>query len=497
MLDLRTIKFKSVIDRYYPTVVEQISDPDTISSAESKLHTEYLHKCSRGDISARNYVKEKIQNIVEEIISEGDKKIISQLITEELNKFNNKIYEKYIIKNNDTKKEKIISYYQLCELSASLSQRQYIEDLTNGDINFVSVLSNEIYKKTYGSDLIDELLQMKINNIEVHDIHKIRVELSDGSWVTIKDYNFADSDDVKNVAVRLLSQDSGGDLTEEDCERESMLVDGSRITVALKPAAYCNYIFIKKFDSFDVSEEEMLKNGTVTQEMLDDLRILAKGRANSIIIGGVNTGKSTFAKVYCGLFPKHFKIGVIDSSKDTDLFALYPDRDIVTLYETAKYSLNDQFSRLLRANRNILIIAEARSYEIEQMIKAMTRANAGSFCTLHTTTAAMTINNIAYMCQESGIPQDMRVLRARISEAVDLVVRIRHFDTGERRVDEITEIVATGDLDSPFKTSKLYYWDRKKKQVIRNPEYKLSPELEEKLFYYGCSQEDIDLLNRC
>lgn len=497
MLDLRIARFRNIVDKYRVEVVQKISDPDAFTDTESNLHTEYLLKSSRGDKGARNYVKDKLYSVLENIISDEDKKVVNELVFEEIRKFNEKIYEICNIDKINNLEESKITYYQLCSISASSEQLSFINQIENNEINSLEVLANEIFKKAYGADVIDELLQMKINNVEVHDINKIRVELSNGKWYTIKDYVFRTADDIRAVATRLLSQESGSDLTDEKCERESMLADGSRITIALKPAAYENYIFIKKFDSFNVSQQDMLDNKTISKEMLDDLMILAEGRANSIIIGGVNTGKSTFIKMYAGLFPKQYKIGLIDSSRDTDLKTLYPDRDIVTLYETPTYSLNDQFSRLLRANRHILMISEARSFEIEQMIKGMTRGNSGSCCTLHTTDSNLVVDNIGYMCLENGIAQDMRVLRSRISAAVDIIIRIRHFeDTGLRIVDEITELVPTGNLDDPFELKKIWYWDSEKKEVVRNTKYIPSKGLQEKLSYFGCSDYKIKQLIR-
>ena len=340
--------------------------------------------------------------------------------------------------------------------------------------------------------IIDDIYDMRINNIEIHDIFKIRIETADGLWFTVDDCRFNESRLIKLLAQRLLSQKAGGDLTEDECERESMLNDGARITVALNPASALNMIFIKKFDSFNVSQEEMITNGTVTDEIVEDLKILGKGRANIIISGGINTGKSTFLKMYIGLVPDEYKIGLVDPSKDTDLISLYPEKDIVTLYETETYSMNEQFAKLLRMGRHILGISEARSFEIEQAIKAMLRGNSGSFLTLHSTKAKDIVDNIAWMCLENGIPQDMRVLRSRIASAIDIIIRLKQKNSGERRVDEIVELVATDNLEYPFKIKTIYKWNDETDKIERVDDYEPSEDLLDKLKYYGCTKEEID-----
>lgn len=496
MLQFYNTNLMQFVNKYRENVVDQLTNPNFNIVEESEIHTKYIAQCSRGSKEAKTYVIDNIKEVLSNILTDNDKKQIFSIIEKEFNYFNRKLYEKFNLKELNIMQERKISYYQLIEKYSSESQKEKLKEIqTNIEDKQMSIcidiMSNEIYKKEYGLDIIDDIYEMRLNNIEVHDVNKIRVETADGIWYTISDCRFNESRIIKIIAQRLLSQKAGGDLTEDECERESMLLDGARITVALKPASALDTIFIKKFDSFNVSLEEMLKNGTVTPEVVKDLKILGKGRANVAITGGVNTGKSTFLKMYIGLLPDEYKIGLVDPSKDTDLISLYPNKDVITLYETETYSMNDQFSKLLRMGRHILGISEARSYEVEQAIKAMLRGNSGSFITLHSIMAKDIVDNIAWMCLENGIPQDMKVLRSRIASAIDIIIRLKHTYSGERRVDEIVELVATGDLEYPFEIRPIYKWNSETDKIERVKGYKPSDDLIEKLFYYGCSKEEI------
>lgn len=496
MFQFYNTNMKQLVDKYKENVVASLTNPEFNIAAENEIHTKYISQCSRGNKEAKLYVINKIRNVLNNELTTNDKNQIFKIIEKEINTFNQKLYEIYDIKENNIMQERKISYYQLLERYSTEKQREKLSEIINrfndNDINLpIDVLAEEVYKREYGLILLDDIYDMRINNIEVHDVNKIRIETADGLWFTIKDCRFNESRLIRIISQRLLSQNAGGDLTEDECERESMLMDGARITVTLRPASALNMIFIKKFDSFNVSQEEMIKNGTITSEMIDDLKILAKGRANLIISGGINTGKSTFLKMYIGLVPDEYKIGLVDPSKDTDLISLYPQKDIVTLYETETYSMNEQFSKLLRMGRHILGISEARSFEVEQAIKAMLRGNSGSFLTLHSTKAKDIVDNIAWMCLENGIPQDMRVLRSRISSAIDIIVRLKQNYSGERRVDEIVELVATDDLEYPFEIRTIYKWNDKTDKIERVRDYIPTDDLLEKLSYYGCTEEEI------
>lgn len=496
MFQFYNTNINQIVRKYSDIVVDNLTNPEFNVAAENEIHTKYISQCSRGNKAAKSYVISKIREVLNSHLTSNDQNIIFNIIEKEVNTFNQKLYEISDINKIDITKERKISYYQLLDKYASDKQKNNMEIISNrvsdNDLKLsIDILAEEIYKKEYGLMLIDDIYDMRINNIEIHDTNKIRIETADGLWFTINDCRFNESRLIKILAQRLLSQNAGGDLTEDECERESMLIDGARITVALKPASALNMIFIKKFDSFVVSKDEMIRNGTVTNEMIEDLKILSKGRANLIISGGINTGKSTFLKMYIGLVPDEYKIGLVDPSKDTDLISLYPNKDIVTLYETELYSMNEQFSKLLRMGRHILGISEARSFEVEQAIKAMLRGNSGSFLTLHSTKAKDIVDNIAWMCLENGIPQDMRVLRSRIASAIDIIIRLKQSYSGERRVDEIVELVATDNLEYPFEIKILYKWNSETDKIERVKDYIPSDDLLDKLRYYGCSEDEI------
>lgn len=490
-------ELQGLLDKYRKKVREMMDDPDTNSDAEAEQHTEYIDRCARGDIVARNYVINKVDMCLRTLLTKEDNSKAKEIIIDKFNIMKEKKYDGIDLDAiNFHEEEAFITYEQLLDLFGDEEQKSFLEK-DERQLDITRMLAYEIYKIEYGSDLLEDLMYMAINNIEVMGTRKIRVETSKGLWYTLKEYRFEDEETIQNIARKLYNQEGNNDITDDECEKEGMLLNGARLTIVLKKGGIEHYIWIKKFDAFNPTMDQMLQYKTVTPRMLQDLKVLAKGRSNNGIIGGINVGKSAFGKAYIELFPKHYKIGILDSSKDNDIRELYPDRDIIILHESETYSLNDQFSKLLRSNRHILIITEGRSFEIEQMIKAQTRANAGSYCTLHVTTIEDYVNNVAWMCLENGQNVDIRVLIQRIAMATDIVIRLRHIeDTGIRVVDDISEIVATGNLDKPYEIRNMYYWDDINKTTVKNKNYKLSEGFEAKLKYYGCSDEEIETLKR-
>lgn len=486
MLNLQE-KLKNYIDKYKTKVIDVIKNPEISQIEEATIRSEQLSKCSKGDKAAKEYVLGLIRNILQTTVK-IDSKDMNDIRKVVIDQYKILLEKKYKIYSEDSD---TISYYQMIDMFKRDNYEEYLKKLDLDNISGLNEFAEAIYMDSYGNSLIDPLLDLKINNIEVHGTRKIKIETFSGKWKKIEDYRFSTDIKIKDVAAHIIAQDDKGEITEESCALEGTMACGYRVTIVLKPASYENTIFIKKFDGFVLTDiSDLLRNGEINDEMYEELKVYAKGRANISFIGGVNSGKTTFMKAYVGLIPNEYKIGLIESDFEADLINLYPDKDIISFAETKKYSVNDLFITMLRTNRNILALGEARSYEVEQLIKAMLRGADGSFNTSHSRTAHDLINNLAWMSLENGMPMDIRILRYRIATAINIVVRLWHSPSGQRYVDSIDEITPVHDnLDMPYKVRNIFKYNMDTQEIEKTGN--ISKELREKFRYYNCTKEEI------
>lgn len=482
MLNLSRIMH--ILDKYMEKLLKEMLEHEHGSTDESVVHTEQQAKAGRGDQAARQYLISFIKPKVVKVVSKQDLKEIKSVVIEEYKK---------LIKYKDMKIEETengnIDYYDL--ICKYIKNKEMLEEIDLEKITGIDEFTQFVYQFTYGAGYIDNLLQCNLNNIEIHGTRMIRVETNTGVWRTINDYRFLKDEEIIRVAKRLLAEDHKTDITATNCEMEGMLLNGVRISIALRPGCKENMIFSKNFDAANVNTiEDLVQNGTITKEMKRELEIYAKGRANIVFIGGVNTGKTTVLRSYVGLIPSKYKIGIVENDFETDWQGVYPQKDFAILKETEKYSLSDQFKRMLRFNRNIIGIGEARGAEVEQWIEAATRGSDGSFMTMHTRTPHDFINNVVWMCLQGGQSVDIRILRYRIASAVDIIVRLWHSQDGKRIVDEICEVETIHDnLDKPYEIKVIY-----KKDINTNTVKKvgcISKQLAEKFTYYNVTREEL------
>src|SRR3954468_7681314 len=94
---------------------------------------------------------------------------------------------------------------------------------------------------------------------------------------------------VKNIARRL-----GDEISDERPVLDSRLPDGSRVAAVFPPCSIGGTtLTIRKFAAHLYTAEELLRNGTMSQEVMEHLRSAIVERKNILISGGTSTGKTT------------------------------------------------------------------------------------------------------------------------------------------------------------------------------------------------------------
>jgi pilus assembly protein CpaF len=94
-----------------------------------------------------------------------------------------------------------------------------------------------------------------------------------------------------------------------------------------------------------------------------------------------------------------------------------------------------------------IIVGECRRGEAFDMLQAMNTGHAGSMSTLHANSTRAALSRLETLCLLGGVDLPLLAIRKQICEALDLVVQIKRFRTGVRKVVAISEI--TGLAESP------------------------------------------------
>jgi len=266
---------------------------------------------------------------------------------------------------------------------------------------------------------------------------------------------FSGETQLRRLLDRLAAR-AGRRLDERTPVLEVRLPDGSRITAIVPPVAVEGAtLTIRKFRRRYASPHELVRNGTLTDAMLDVLRAAVVNRTNIIISGPTGSGKTTLLNVLAGFIPPNERVVTIEDVAELQL----PLQNWARL-EVPPSSGNGELSQraLLRAALRLrpdrIIVGEVRGVEALEMLQAMHAGHRGSMSTLHASSARNALARLEVLVLTAGLELSDRAVREMIAGAVDLVVCMVLLPDGRRVVAEVAEV--TGMQGDVIQTQPLF-----------------------------------------
>ena len=102
------------------------------------------------------------------------------------------------------------------------------------------------------------------------------------------------SENALQVAIRNIARRLGDDISEAKPMLDARLPDGSRLTAVIAPCSVNGTtLAIRKFQSQLYGPEDLVRIGTLTPELLLQLKTAVELGKNILISGGTGTGKTT------------------------------------------------------------------------------------------------------------------------------------------------------------------------------------------------------------
>ncbi|MBP1926734.1 pilus assembly protein CpaF [Sedimentibacter acidaminivorans] len=353
----------------------------------------------------------------------------------------NYVYEK-IINKEGTKELREIHTQNLINCSAGdVAAKNYVQTLIKNillDMNIqqekIKEFTEQIFANKWGLRILEKYNLKDVDEIITHG-KKVLLK-KQGEIIEVPE-KFNDEAEVISVIRRCLEFDKTKDLNYNNAIIEAKRKDGSRINAVCEPIGKYPYLNIRKFDSFLPTTENMLKTQTISKEEVEVLSMLVKGRANILIIGEMESGKTTFINWLLQFIPLNLITGIMETKRELYPDILYPEKHWVQLEEKLPdYPMSILFRTMLRMSVDIIVVGECRGEEVNELIKSMSRGHSGSMGSAHSMDALGAIDDFADMTLESGKIMDLKALKYRIARSVDIVIKLRKLSTkkdGKRR----------------------------------------------------------------
>jgi len=222
------------------------------------------------------------------------------------------------------------------------------------------------------------------------------------------------------------------------------LKDGSRVNAVIPPISLQGPILtIRKFFKRPLTVEDLVRNGTVTEESVEFLRAAVVAAINVIVSGGTGTGKTTFLNILSGYIPADERIITIENAAELRL-----RQEHVVILESrppnvegkGKIDIRDLVINSLRMRPDRIVVGECRGGEALDMLQAMNTGHEGSMTTLHANNTRDALSRLETMVLMSGMSLPHRAIREQVAAAIDLIVQLSRMRDGSRRVTSISEV---------------------------------------------------------
>ncbi len=95
----------------------------------------------------------------------------------------------------------------------------------------------------------------------------------------------------------------------------------------------------------------------------------------------------------------------------------------------------------LRMRPDRIIVGEVRAGEALDMLQAMNTGHDGSLTTIHANSPRDAISRLETMVLMAGLDLPSRAIREQAASAIDVIVQVKRYEDGVRRVQSISELV--------------------------------------------------------
>jgi pilus assembly protein CpaF len=303
-------------------------------------------------------------------------------------------------------------------------------------------LLTEVYNEIRGFGPIQSLLEDDtITEVMVNGPHMVFVERNGKLQEVSK--HFLDDAHVMRILDKVIAP-LGRRLDESMPMVDARLPDGSRVNAIIPPVCVTGpCITIRKFSRDPFTVDDLIKFGTLTEQMADFLRACVEARLNILVSGGTGSGKTTTLNVLSSMIPPGERIVTIEDSAELRL----QQRHVVTLESRppnlegrGEITIRHLVRNALRMRPDRIVVGEVRGGEALDMLQAMNTGHDGSLTTCHANAPRDVLARLETMTLMAGTELPSRAIREQIASALHLIVHQSRLRDGSRRITHITEV---------------------------------------------------------
>lgn len=343
-----------------------------------------------------------------------------------------------------------VSNGEILELTRRALVDRYGESLLEQNGNMPELVREEVRRITgrkdpdveeyvvswiVGLGPVDSLMKDPlVSEVMINGPHSIFIERE--GQIVKTDLSYGDSEEVLNLLHRLV-QRCGRRVNFSNPLVDARLPDGSRVNAVVPPSSPIPCITIRRFVKRVFTTEELLRMGSISEEMALFLQAAVEGKANIVVAGATGSGKTTFMRWLGGFIPPQERVITIE-----DILELGLEREhVVALEATEKAGIYELMINALRMRPDRIILGEVRGKEAFELLQAMGTGHDGSITSVHTNynKKAAIQRMVRAALKAGGVTASE--LEEMIVEVIDLLIFVERLRDGSRKIVSVSQVV--------------------------------------------------------
>lgn len=303
-------------------------------------------------------------------------------------------------------------------------------------------LIKDILDEALGLGPLEDLLaDNSVSEIMVNSKDMIFVERK--GVIELSRKSFSSDASVAGIIQRIVGP-IGRRIDESSPLVDARLKDGSRVNAVIPPLALNGpCITIRKFSKKPLSAKNLLGWGSLSESMLQFVKVAVQQKQNIVISGGTGSGKTTLLNIFSSFIPHEERVVTIEDAAELQLnleHIVRLESRPANIEGKGAVTIQDLVKNALRMRPDRIIVGECRGAEALDMLQAMNTGHDGSMTTGHANTPHDMLVRLETMVMMAGKDIPSQAIREQIVSAVNIIIQQTRFACGTRKVTRITEV---------------------------------------------------------